>query len=504
MLMQPATAMDALRLPSREEAEALRRAFASCGFTAPELVAKLGDMALPTRRAGTLPRLMRLTAGGAPLDTLARLFLLSVPVPAAAAEEALGPQLLETAGRLGLVERFGAEVAGKVIVHPYGSLLVAFDAPGGLAAGAPRDMVMGISASSINLANFTVHRPVRNALDLGAGSGLQALLAAVHAERVCAVDYCHRAVSFARFNAALNGLENVECLHGDRFAPVSGRRFDLVAGNLPYVIGPAGRYLYRDGGMPLDGFCQSVVREAPGYLEEGGICQLTCEWAHVAGQDWRDRLSSWFEGTGCDAWVVKISSTEPLRYAEMWIRDTEPDDPAAAARLFDEWAEYFDRHRVESIGNGLIAMRRAPGRKNWFAVADCPGSVPEAFSDRVLRAFALHDFLNGEGEGERLMEARLSLSGEARLASANELAPGGWRVAEARLTIPGWPGHEGVMNHTLLQLVSLLDGGRTLREAVAVLAGRLGGSAGQAAQACLPVVRQLVAGGFLLPRGLAL
>jgi release factor glutamine methyltransferase len=53
---------------------------------------------------------------------------------------------------------------------------------------------------------------------------------------VTAVDVSAEALALAAENATRNGLEGrIELLGGDLFAPVAGRRFDLVLANLPYV-----------------------------------------------------------------------------------------------------------------------------------------------------------------------------------------------------------------------------------------------------------------------------
>ena len=363
-------------------------------------------------------------------------------------------------------------------------------------------MVVGISGSTINLSRFTVRRQARNVLDLGTGCGFQAFLAAAHAASVYAVDYCERAVAFARFNAALNGLGNVECLHGDRFEPVGGRRFDLIVGNLPFVIGPGGGYLYRDGGMELDSFSRSVIRDAAGRLEDGGVCQIMCDWAHIGGEDWRERLASWFEGSGCDVWVLMQKTSDALEYAETWALETEQDHPGFT-RAYGEWAAYLQANRVESVSTGLIAMWRVAGKPNAFRISEWRADLPDGFGARVERALALSGFLEREGRGERLLGARLAVSAEARVVTEREWGPGAWRELQSRIHLPFWPEHGGSITPHLLYLLSLLDGRRTLREAVAAAAVRLNGSFDEVAAACLPALRQLIASQLVLPRELA-
>ncbi len=76
------------------------------------------------------------------------------------------------------------------------------------------------------------------ALDLGTGSGIQAIVLAARGYRVTAVDLNGEAVRCARANAVLNGLESrIEVTEGDLFAPVEDRRFDLVVFNPPFFYG---------------------------------------------------------------------------------------------------------------------------------------------------------------------------------------------------------------------------------------------------------------------------
>src|SRR5947209_17071524 len=77
----------------------------------------------------------------------------------------------------------------------------------------------------------------RRVLDVCAGSGVLAIAAALAgASRATAVDISRRAVAAARLNARLNGVR-VDAVRGDLFAPLRGRRFDLIVSNPPYLPG---------------------------------------------------------------------------------------------------------------------------------------------------------------------------------------------------------------------------------------------------------------------------
>jgi release factor glutamine methyltransferase len=75
-------------------------------------------------------------------------------------------------------------------------------------------------------------------LDMGTGSGIGAVFAAICARRVVAVDINPAAVRCAGINALINGKEGkIDVRHGDLFAPVHGEKFDLILFNPPFLRG---------------------------------------------------------------------------------------------------------------------------------------------------------------------------------------------------------------------------------------------------------------------------
>lgn len=78
----------------------------------------------------------------------------------------------------------------------------------------------------------------RRVLDLGTGTGIGALAAALLGHVVIAVDVNPAAVRCARMNAIMHGLDDrIEVRGGDLFAPVPGERFDMVLFNPPFFAG---------------------------------------------------------------------------------------------------------------------------------------------------------------------------------------------------------------------------------------------------------------------------
>ena len=74
-------------------------------------------------------------------------------------------------------------------------------------------------------------------LDLGTGSG--AIASAMAAERtdsqVTACDISTQALNIAKFNAGFNAPGRINFVQSDLFDSLKGQRFNVIAGNLPYV-----------------------------------------------------------------------------------------------------------------------------------------------------------------------------------------------------------------------------------------------------------------------------
>ena len=259
--------------------------------------------------------------------------------------------------------RGGAVVACLRLV-PFGDLVLACDRSDETPGEVDVDFVAGVHAPSITLAKLAVRRRVEATLDLGTGLGVQALLAARHSTRVTAVDLNARALHFARFNAQLNGVANVEFREGSYFAPVAGEQFDLVLSNPPYVISPETAMLYRDGGLAGDAVSRGVVTEVPAYLREGGFAVVLVSWSHGATEDWWVPLERWVEGSGCDAWLLHYRSDDPLAHSSSWLQLLAGDRPAHEAAL-DRWLAYLAEQQIEAVAYGAVVLRRRTGGTNW-------------------------------------------------------------------------------------------------------------------------------------------
>jgi SAM-dependent methyltransferase len=481
-------------------------AYATCrtlltdaGFTDRGILEAVGADDILSVHANDEALLMWRTRCETVLDILIRLFLMNIAVEIEAAGRAVLPMTVEDFAAAGLFQMNSSKVKATVTILPYQGMLFAFDPPKRLGTGSARDYVMGVGKSSITLACHTVRKPCRQVLDLGTGCGFQALFAAQHSRRVLAVDRNPRAMRLAAFNARLNGMEQVECLEGNLFEPVKGQRFDLIVTNPPFVVSPDTRYIYRDSGMPGDQICQRIVEEIPQFLEEGGFAQMLCNWVEPSGQDWRERLATWFAGSGCDAWVMQAERRDVAAYASTWIRHTEAFHPDEHARFFEEWMAYYRELGIEAISAGLITMRRRSTGQNWFRADEAPPKMIGAAGEYVELGFNLTDFLATRPSDSALLETPLRVSPDVRLEQT--WAPGEHMMVEegATLRLSRGLAYVGKVDPLMARLVFHCDGQRPLGELVAEVAEALQTEPETIEAEICSLLRRLIQQGFLLP-----
>jgi hypothetical protein len=204
----------------------------------------------------------------------------------------------------------------------------------------------------------------------------------------------------------------------------------------------------------------------------------------------------WCQRQGCDAWVLRAQTKHPERYARSNLKGTER---AALDRVHSDWMAHFERQGIEQIGFGVITLRRASGRPNWFSADDLLPRLPAGAGSEVERGFALRDVLSTRRDDRALLAARLRPPPHLRVDPQLEPKPGGWALRGARLSLTSGLSHPRRVDPALTRVVLGCDGSRSLGELLSEVGSAQGQSADRLAPGLLSAVRQMIAHGFLWP-----
>lgn len=482
------------RLTDAEVAR-LRDALLAASYDVDTVAALLGPTAHAALARGERVPALRATSDGSPLETLVRLFLIGTTEPQAAVGAAL-PLDVALAGNL--IEPHGTGLRAALDLRPYHDWWVVSDVGADTRPGPLRpDHVLGVGGASVTLAQATIRRPQSTALDVGVGSGVQALHLSRHTDRVTGVDLNPRALVLADLTARLNG-ESWELVQGSLFEPVRDRRFDLIVSNPPFVVAPRDDvYAYRTARFDGDDLCRRLVRESAGLLAPGGWCQFLSNWLHVRGEPWQERVASWFDGlAGCDAWVWQREVQDPTEYIGMWLRDSGEESVPDHDERYAAWLDLLTAHEVEAIGFGMVTVHASGADDPVVRIEELRQHVEQPVAPHIAAWFDRQDWLRATPD---LLDARLRVAPEVALEQVAAVGSEGWQVEVQRLHLTGGLRWAGEVDQVTASLVAGCDGSTRLRDQFELLAVAYGYDPAELAAGALPAVRHLVERGFLLP-----
>ena len=157
--------------------------------------------------------------------------------------------------------------------------------------------------------------PIRQAVDIGCGSGAAGILIALaHPEATVGLtDINSAALAMADLNARAAGATNVVCVQSDLFQNLAGS-FDLIVANPPYLIDQAARAYRHGGGRRGEALSVGILQGALPRLAPGGQLVLYSGSAIAGGRDFlREECASVLEATG---WSWTYREVDPDVFGE--------------------------------------------------------------------------------------------------------------------------------------------------------------------------------------------
>jgi SAM-dependent methyltransferase len=320
-------------------------------------------------------------------------------------EERLTPAVVSAMEQLGLL--VPGDTSGlrcPAILYPALGVFVASDR--GFRPEGPgyrgKDYVM--SGTEHICRQFIAHisqAPCETFLDMGAGSGLAALLATKFAKRVWAVDITPRAVSFADFNRLLNGAQNLTVLEGDLFAPVQGITFDRIASNPPFEPPLKEDMIFSVGGEDGEAIIKRLITEIPHYLNPGG--RLYCQVCGTdrEGESFDQRILSWLgeARSDLDAILFVRLILPPNEYAIQQMLGENQD-----SWKLQEWNMFYHKLKATQVVIGHLVLQKRSSERPTFAARRNFG--PDTTQAEIEWLFDWETQCAEPGFAEKLLESR--------------------------------------------------------------------------------------------------
>ena len=385
---------------------------------------------------------------------LANLFVRGVAVKKQLAQQVFTGHLLEGLGNSGLLHEADGCIQSHFQAQRYKGLIFFSDF---YRESEQQDYVLQVGPAGRYLADLTIRRPVASALDLGCGCGIHALLMARHCTNVTATDINPRALQLTRLNASINGIQNVETLEGSFFEPLKHRSFDLITANLPYVISPESRHIYRDARDARGTGLFSLIRALPAHLNELGFSHVLANWVQDAGRPIWQPVRQALLGLPVDSWLIHNGSKNASEYADMWLDIPKTEQPAYDKKKAD-WLAWYRDQQIEMIALGALTLRRREAAGNWSCSASVPTPLSSAAGDQLFDLFTAQDALASMQGADALEKARLVCCSQPGF-EVIPLDAGRWRLHTGGMQLAA------EVSAGTLKVIRLLDGVRTLSEA---------------------------------------
>jgi SAM-dependent methyltransferase len=202
-------------------------------------------------------------------------------------------------------------------------------------------------------------------LDICAGPGPVALVAAARGATVVAVDLSRRCEAFLLANARLNDV-TVDVRIGDLFEPVAYERFDVISAHPPYVEQPEHMdpVLYLHGGERGDELPYRVLAGMVDHLVPGGEGHVEFH-ATGDGDAVSKHVTEIFSAAQCELalFTVAMSDAEPRAVTVGGLHDPDLGD------AYDEAVIQYRRHLdvIGADGVAALALVRRRGASTGLA-----------------------------------------------------------------------------------------------------------------------------------------
>jgi methylase of polypeptide subunit release factors len=469
----PRWATEPFVMGTPEQFARLRAWFADVGYTEPELLAKGKVDSLAKLKALEFNR-AELSRPTDPQSLLVLLFVDGSRLPWHTVRSIFSPGEMALLTDLGLLQPAVSDpqcCVAPIALYPDENLFVASDRLSGMETigkGTPADLVFSpLTRETRQFIRLMPRTPCDAYLEMCAGTGIAALLAAKQfARHATAADITERSTRFARFNAALNALDNFSAVQGDLYAPVADQTFDMISAHPPYVPAQETQMVFRDGGADGEQITRRILGGLAEHLRPGGLFYLDCVVTDRAGEKIEERLRRMLgpDEDEFDVIVVRHGETPAKEFVSSRLTEGRMS-PEAAVRQ----AEFFKRGGIERlVGITGLMQRRTSARA---VVTRQHASTGHATADDILWLMRYHSTVVswGREETDRLLDSRIRALPGMELHTKSVLQGDAWVQQSTAIGTNTPFGASAPCPPWFPSLLVRCDGQRTAREHLAWL-----------------------------------
>jgi len=333
------------------------------------------------------------------LKLLTRLFLLQALTPHGDIERVFDQSTIDSflsLGLLGTGEFGNDEVYARALLYPVAGFVIASDRyslPDQSEFEPPADIVFpAIFAGTLQFLRLLPRNWKGAALDLCSGTGVGAFALSRFGKLAVSADITERAAAFARFNCALNGLENVEVVRGDLYEAVRGRTFGCIVAHPPYVPSLETKAIWRDGGVTGEALVRRIIERLPEHLDPGGVFLCLSLGADTQQGKFEERARGWL-AEAADEFDVVFGCQE-FRNPQQVLENLARKHSELGPQVIKKFEAEFERAGVVQMPIGALCLRRADN-----GASHQPWTTRRKFSDQTdggdfEAAFSTHDRLS--------------------------------------------------------------------------------------------------------------
>ena len=337
------------------------------------------------------------------LGNLIRLFHLRVSLPVATLHQLFGESLFTNLAHLGLLIPRDSKFVTQIdpTHEKWSSRVDLFDAAGLYIATDHRymllpedrideDPVMYLGMDSMGLVYTAPRIAAGRVLDLCTGSGVQALTASRYAGQVVGIDINPRALRFARFNAQLNGIENVEFALGNLYDAVEGH-FETILANPPFVPSPSEDYRFRDGGANGEEILAQIINGSADRLTPTGKLFIVTDLVDLS--EYRGKLAHWWNGGAAHQLILHTADRDDILFSVPHSHAPFGQTICEYNAELDRWVQNFHEAGLTAVNFGYILVQRVTGENKGSYYTRTIHNPHRPIYDRVQDYFQQRNLL---------------------------------------------------------------------------------------------------------------